>query len=276
MAELEYSWKRLQDVKLMDRSVSQVQEYLDELGGCKYKYFLNRVVRLWDRPAAWFPQGTAVHAAAEYWELSGRTASRAEVKDRYRDAYREDIFKYAEKTPNLNYWSPSYTYIGWKDITRRAFVGEKQLDNYLDYYEKYPDQQPWVTPQGDKAVELKFRILLDKVRAQGYIDQVMGSGVFVVRDLKTGKKPGGMLQLKLYAIALKKEFDLDVVLGDYFLLDKRKPTKSYDLTEMSEEQVVDLFGKTNEGIRMEDFEPSPDPEKCRMCPFNQACSYSEA
>lgn len=271
--ELEYSWGRMQRVKLADRSVSQIQEYLEDLGGCAYKFFLNRIVRAWDMPAAWLPQGTAVHTAAEFWERSGRTADRAAVLEAYKSAYREDLAKLMEVTPNLNYWFPSWKYLGWDDITRRATKGIGQVDNYLNYYDKNPDQKPWTTPTGELAIEHKFRVKLDNVWVLGYIDQVIDG---LVRDLKTGKKPGGTLQLKVYAVALKKEFDLDVTEGDYFLLDNKKPTKKYDLTQMSEDQVTDLFGRMNEGVRNEDFDASPDPDKCRMCPFKTACKYSEA
>lgn len=274
MTEIQYSWGRLQNVKLSDRSVSQLQEYMDELGGCPYKFFLNRVVKAWNRPAAWLPQGSAVHTAAEFWERSGRTATRDEVEEAYRQAYRAETAALMVDTPNLNYWSPSWRYVGWEDITRRAFKGFGQLHNYLDYYIKHPEEVLWTTPDGQKALELKFRITLDKVRVQGYIDQVVGNGTFVVRDLKTGKSPGGTLQLKVYAVALDKEFGLEVKEGDYFLLDKKKPTSKYDLTQMSDEQVIDLFGRMNEGVRNEYFEPSPEPDKCRMCPFRQICDFA--
>lgn len=274
--DLSYSWKRLQEVKLMHRSVSQVSEYLESLGGCNYKYFLKRVVRVWDKPAAWFPQGSGVHTGAEFWEKNGRKPSRETVQAVYREEYTREVYRYAEKTPNLNYWSPSHIYVGWDDITRRALVGVKQLDNYLDYYEKNPDQVPWTTQDGQKAIELKFEVALDGVKAMGFIDQVIvrPDGTTVVRDLKTGKKPGGMLQLKTYQIALVEQFDLLVDSGDYFLLDKKKPLAPYDLDAMSEDQVTDLFGLMDRGVREESFDPSPEPEKCRMCTFKTSCEYS--
>ena len=77
MIEFDHDWARMQTVKAMSRSVSQAQLYLDDLGGCAYRYYLSRVIRVWDRPAAWLPQGTAVHGAAEWWERGGRKASLA-------------------------------------------------------------------------------------------------------------------------------------------------------------------------------------------------------
>lgn len=260
--------------------MSQLKEYLDELGGCAYKYFLNRVVRAWDMPAAWLPQGLAVHEAAEFWERSKRTATREQVLAEYRRSYVMHYNRLAESTPNLNYWFPSWKYIGWDDVTRRAFKGEEQIGKYLNYYESVPFEVPWTTDSGELAIELRFDIELDKVKVVGYIDQVIEwfesqPRHLGLRDIKTGKNPGDTLQLKVYDIAMEKQFGVNIGEGDYFMVEKGKPTKKYDLTQMSELQVTDLFGRMDEGVRAEEFEPSPDPDKCRMCPVRAACQFAE-
>jgi putative RecB family exonuclease len=281
MKELEWSWGRLQTVKLQDRSVSQLQEYMNELGGCAYKYFLNRVVRAWDMPAAWLPQGLAVHEAAEAWERSGRTMSREKVLDIYREAYRNHTNRLAETTPNFNYWFPSGKWRGWHDITRRADIGLVQIERYLDYYEAHPEEKIWTTPQGEKAIELRFDMRLGNVKVIGYIDQIIHwvdttPAHLRLRDIKTGKKPGGTLQLKVYDLAIEEMCDIKIGEGDYWMGDKGKPTREvYDLTTMSRKQVVDLFERMDAGVRAEDFEPSPDPDKCRMCPVRAACVFAE-
>jgi putative RecB family exonuclease len=281
MVELEWSWGRLQEVKLQHRSISQAQEYLDELGGCAYRYFLNRVVRAWDMPAAWLPQGLAVHEAAEFWERSGRKASREEVFEVCRQAYRKHIDRLVEMTPNFNYWNTGWSLGGWDDIVRRAEFAVQQIGRYLDYYEKHPDEQIWITPNGDKAIELEFHMQLDGIKVMGYIDQIIAwyerQPVHLrLRDIKTGKKPGGTLQLKVYDLAIEEEFGLKIGEGDYWMGNSGKPTKeAYDLTAMSRDQVVDLFGRLDKGVRAEEFDPSPDPDKCRMCGVRSACIYAE-
>lgn len=280
MTELQWSWGRLQNVKLQDRSVSQLKEYLDELGGCGYRYFLNRVVRAWDKPAAWFPQGLAVHEAAEFWERSGRTATRMDVLEKYREYYRGHYFKMIQTTPNLEFWFPSWKYFGWSDITRRAFKGEEQISKYLDYYNKFPFEVPWTTPKDQLAIELRFDMTLDKVIVVGYIDQVIqwvdsDPLQLRLRDIKTGKNPGDTLQLKVYDLAMEKQFGQTIGQGDFFMAEKGKPTKPYDLTQMSELQVTELFGRMDEGVRNEVFDPSPDPDKCRMCSVRNACEFAE-
>lgn len=281
MTELEWSWGRLQEVKLQDRSVSQLQQYMDELGGCAYRYFLSRVVKAWDVPAAWLPQGLGVHEAAEYWERSDRKASRDEVLEVYRQSYRTHTARLVEDTPNFNHWNTGWSLPGWDDVVRRAKIGEEQTGRYLDYYEKHSDERIWTAPDGTKAIELEFHMQLDQVKVMGYIDQVIEFFNRVplhlrLRDIKTGKKPGGTLQLKVYDLAIEDCFDTEIGEGDYWMGGPGKPTKQpYDLTLMSRGQVVDLFGRLDQGIKQEDFEPSPDPDKCRMCGVRSACIYKE-
>lgn len=277
--EWEWSWGRMQEVKLQSRSVSQLTEYMDELNGCAYKYFLNRIVRAWDMPAAWLPQGLAVHEAAQMWEESGRTLPLHAVIKKAMESYRFHIRRFEAITPNYNYWMTGWTLGGWDDVTRRAKFVVEQITRYVGYYTKHPEEQIWTTPNGKKAIELEFHIKLDKVKVMGYIDQIIAwydrqPEHLRLRDIKTGKKPGGTLQLKVYDIAIEEQEGVSIGEGDYWMANAGKPTKEvYDLTTMSREQVVDLFGRMDRGVREEDFEPSPDPDKCRMCPVRSACRY---
>ena len=57
------------------RSVSQYTTYVQ----CGEAYRLERVAKAPQTPAAWFVQGTAVHAAVEAYELSYRALTAAEA-----------------------------------------------------------------------------------------------------------------------------------------------------------------------------------------------------
>src|SRR3954469_19163368 len=94
------------------RSYSQLGAY----DRCPYMYYLERVEKVWQRPAAWLPMGTAVHEAAERWELSGRTMSLEEAQQIFRDAYVRETNKYLDDTPNANHWFRSGPYKGPEDI----------------------------------------------------------------------------------------------------------------------------------------------------------------
>jgi putative RecB family exonuclease len=249
------------------RSVSQFEKY----ERCPYSYYLSYEKDVWRKPAAWLPQGTAVHEAAEWWELSDRRGSLAEAQEVYSKAYDREINELCQTTPNFDHWYGS----GWRypaelDIPRRHDIGLEMVARYLDYYGRHPEEKPWVTPNGDKAVELMFEVDLAGIIVRGMIDLALRDRV---RDNKTGKKPGSPFQLATYKVAVEKEYDLKVLVGDYWMGDKGKPTKPYDLTEWSIERVTDEYGKLDENIRAESFDPRPSEDNCRMCSVADSCPF---
>jgi len=280
MIEFDHDWARMQTVKAMSRSVSQAQLYLDDLGGCAYRYYLSRVIRVWDRPAAWLPQGTAVHGAAEWWERGGRKASLAAMLKVYQDLYRKGIEELLEKTPNPGVWSASGRYEGQADILRRADIGAKQVEAYFNYYvNQKPGEVIWLTPDGTPAIELEFKVQFGNVWVRGYIDQIIQEITdsviqIIVRDIKTGASPGGIFQLGTYRYAMMEKYDVDIASGDYWMGKNGRPTHYYNLAAMSKDQVVELYERTDEGIKAESFEPSPSPLKCGRCSVATSCKYA--
>lgn len=302
--------ERLAKVQGMPRSVSQVKEYLAELGGCAHRYYLGRVVRAWERPAAWSPQGTAVHAAAEAWERSGRTMSREAVRDVFRTVYAEEIEKLTEKTPNWGLWFDSFQGSGDRDVERRYGQGLEQVDAYLDYYEAVPEEVVWVTPDGEPAIELEFNIDLDGVLMRGFIDQVVwvrpplpdkprtASGavsksrdaqeewarriavweelafLLRVRDIKTGRNPGDPFQIGVYIVAIAEQLGIEVPAGDFWMARKGKATAPF--TPMTRDRIVELVHKADRGIKAGEFPPNPEEDRCTMCAFRTSCEFSAA
>jgi len=260
--------EQLKKVKEGPRSVSQVKDY----ERCPYLYLLARVVKAWERPAAWLPQGLGVHEAAEAHERSGRSLSVAQAQDVFRESYATHTNRLAEETPNLNYWFASGPYAGRIDIERRYELGLDQVARYVDYYETRPDEVIWVTPEGEPAIELGFNIDLDGVQMRGFIDQVISvDDALVVRDIKSGNKPGDAFQLGVYGVAVEQEHGAAVTSGDYWMGRTGKPTKPYEL--MGRSGIVEKVHAMDEGVKAERFEPDPEPSKCRFCPVAEACKY---
>lgn len=280
-----YDWERLVEVKNQPRSVSQAQQYLEDLGGCGYRYFLSRVVRAWDRPAAWLPQGLAVHEAAEWWEKTNRKGSLAEIEDVYRRAYNTHTQRLLAETPNPDFWFASGRYEGAEDIIRRATIGLEQTRAYYDYYvNQKPGELIWITPNGSPAIELEFNVKFGSVWVKGFIDQIIEQ-VFdesydlespkIMRDIKTGVKAGNIFQLSVYRHAILEEFGVDILSGDFWMARNGKPTKPLDLTAMTKEQVTDYFERLDAGVKAERFDPSPSAEKCSRCGVATACAFAE-
>ncbi|QPL15209.1 exonuclease [Rhodococcus phage PhailMary] len=255
------------------RSVSQVKTYLQ----CPYSWYLQRVERAWQRPAAWLPMGTAFHTAAEKFELSGRTMSLEEMHDVYREEYAKDVGELCEKTPNFEFWFASGRYRGEADVERRYGVGLEQCGKYQDWYQDHPNEKAWITPDGEPAVEIAFDVELGGVQVKGFIDLVVEdeeTQEIRVRDNKTGAMPGDDFQLGVYAAALEVQYGIDrPLVGDYWMGKTGKPTKDYDLTEWTTERVGEKFHDVNEKILAEEFPPTTDPKNCDRCPVALSCKF---
>jgi putative RecB family exonuclease len=150
---------------------------------------------VWQRPAAWLAQGSAVHEAAEAYERSGRTMTVEDAQEVFRESYASHIGEACEVTPNFQAWFASGPYHGELDIERRFQIGLDQVVKYIDWYNSHPTEVIWIAPDGTPGIELGFDINLDGVPIRGFIDAVISSqGVTVVRDnktasLKTTSKP---------------------------------------------------------------------------------------
>lgn len=274
-AELKYR-SRLEQVKTMTRSVSQFKNYRD----CGYRYKLEKIDRVWQRPAAWFPMGSAVHRAAEVYELTGRRLTLAEAQAVFEVSYADEVNEYLAVSPNMTEWFSSGQYGGEEDIPRRHDVGMDQVAKYLVYYGeggKAADVRVWRTPDGDPAIELGFEVELGGVVVRGFIDavMVMPDGTIVVVDNKTGANPGDEFQLKVYAEALRIAYGLTVTTGYYWMGKTGKLTKPYDLTTWSSEDVAAAFAAMDEAVKAERFEPNPGPN-CARCGVAESCPFRSA
>ncbi|WP_280485387.1 RecB family exonuclease [Nocardia cyriacigeorgica] len=254
-------------------SVSQYNTYAK----CPYSWFLDKRANAWKRPAAWLAQGTAVHTGGEAYEKSGRRLTLEEFQNVYAKSYKEEIDRYAEETPNLDWWFASGRYRGREDIERRYGLGLEMCERYISWYQKHPHEVPWTAPNGTLGVELPFDIYLDGVNVRGYIDLVIWDSKrkkLVVRDNKTGKVPGDDFQLGTYGVALEVDYDENVNEGDYWMGTSGKATMPYDLTDMTRDYITEEFHKLAENIRAERFDPDPEPDKCRFCSVAYACDFS--
>lgn len=260
------------------RSVSQINSY----ERCPYAYYLARIKRVWQRPAAWLAQGTAFHEAAEAKvkaDIAGPTLTTDAVKGLFTAAYQRSINEALEITPNPSYWFRSGPYDGATDIVRRHQLGLDQIDRFAAWQNSHPEEVIWIAPDGTPGVEIGFDIDLDGVLIRGFIDACLDSGDpnvgVIVRDYKTGNQPGDDFQLAVYALALAEEYGIDKPeVGEYWMARTGKPTFPYDLTVYSRQEIVDRFGQLDADIRAEKFDPRPDPKVCQFCDVATSCEYA--
>lgn len=259
------------------RSVSQIKTYED----CAYRYYLERVEKAWQRPALWFPMGTAVHAAIEAYEKSGRTIPLDEAEEVFAESYAAEVTRYAEVTPNMEYWSSSGPYKAgdeWtdrrgrhyvSDAERRFKLGKEQVGRYYAYVAATQDVI-WAAPDGTPGIELEFNAELDGVMMKGFIDLVK---VDVLEDTKTGNEPGDAFQLKIYQMALKEMYGAEWKYGHYWMGKTGKPSPSVDLSAISDDEVYERIHKADDGIKAGDFPANPG-DNCNRCSVNTSCPFS--
>lgn len=265
-------------------SVSAVNKY----STCPRQYELTRVLavkdRPWERPDAWRDHGTAVHMGIEAYEKSGRTLPLEEAQKVASDAYRARINRLLAETPNTDYWFSSGPYKGTgytgkngryfePDIERRAKLVPVMVERYYDWIKAHPEDVIWVSPDDSPGIEYGFYVDFDGISVKGFIDQVLATprdDMVFVRDVKTGAQPGDTFQLKVYAMALELAESVDVLAGDYWMGKKGEPTKAYDLSTVSRQEVIDTFHEVNEKIEAGQFEPTPG-EHCDRCPVRMSC-----
>lgn len=277
------------------RSVSQFNQYAK----CPKSYKLARIDNVWQRPAAWLPQGTAFHAVLEAVEKGlheGRDVTLEKALALFDREYAKDINALTAITPNFEWWSASGPYRGREDVERRWAIGREQIEKFFSWrFDK--GQTIWITPDHKPAVELNFDMILGedpscpvhvhglkdddcecghRVRVVGFIDVVVEvGGELLIRDYKTGNTPGDDFQLGVYALAIRKKYGVEVWSGDYYMAGKKgkpgKPTAPYDLSEWTEEAVTARFAELEENIQAGRFDPDPEPSKCAFCDVSYSC-----
>jgi putative RecB family exonuclease len=255
------------------RSVSQLKQY----ERCPHAYYLSRVEKVWEKPAAWLAQGSAVHEAAEAYEKSGRTMSLEAMQDVFRESYQKHINEACEVTPNFNYWFASGPYAGETDVERRFGLGLDQCEKYIRWYQNHPDEVVWVSPDGQPGIELGFDVDLDGVLVRGFIDTLIvhPEQGLIVRDLKTGNTPGDDFQLGVYSVGISESFGIDPPqVGDYFMGKSGKPTVPYRIGDWTKEKVTEAFKALEDNIAAGRFDPEPEPSKCRFCSVAFFCDYA--
>ncbi len=254
------------------RSVSQLKLY----ERCPHAYYLSRVEKVWQRPAAWLGQGSAVHEAAEAYERSGRTMTLEAMQDVFRDSYAKHINEACETTPNFEYWFKSGPYGGELDVARRYQIGLEQCERYIRWYENNPQEVIWIAPDGTPGIELGFDIDLDGVLVRGFIDAVIDNGGdVIVRDNKTGNHPGDDFQLGVYGVALAEQFGIEPpTAGDYWMGKSGKATHPFKISEWTRDRVAGVFAELEDNITAGRFDPTPSPDVCRFCDVSSSCDYA--
>lgn len=220
--------------------------------------------------------------------------------DRFTELFEGELLEMVEDHPDLSQWS-----IAGKarkkpeDVAWWRANGPAMVQRYIDWRAK-SGWRPWVTPDGDLAVELDISIgvdqpcdcpereyhkgshyadcavFLDPIPLKMYVDQVMvvpslGNQLCIV-DLKTGSRtPESDLQLGVYRLGIIKKYGIDVRLGAYWMARKGELSEVFNLTHLRPELLELWFTRFREATDAGIFLPHPT-FLCRACPMRDYCA----
>lgn len=250
------------------RSVSQLTKYRQ----CSELYRLSYVNKADNHtPAAWTFQGKAFHEAVDIWESSGRSPL-VDIASQYRLSYDRQVEEAKLAYPDTSKWLRSFKITTEEDIKNRRIKGEEQVLNYKTFAE---NNQFEIADIDDYtlALEVEFQVEIGTTLIKGAVDQVLlAPGGYEVRDLKTGNREQGLLQLGVYTVAMEKIFGWPVVQASYYYAKDNKvvTVSRTELDRYDEAFLGEMFSALEEGVKRKIFIPNPGSH-CTLCPVKKYC-----
>ena len=230
---------------------------IDTYRACPLRYKFARVFRIPQEPTLHQRFGIAVH----------------QVLERYHGA---DDEAPGDLTELLLLLDASWRRGGFGDSDEERQLRQKATAALTRYHERArsDDASPvWF--------ERKFSFKLGPHLVRGRVDRVdrLPSGEYELIDYKTGRprsadQLANDVQLSLYAIGAREAWGLEATHGAYYyLLDDQKVAVSGDPERG--EWIRSVAIEVAEGIKAQEFEPTPSPRACKLCDYQLVCPAAE-
>ena len=228
---------------------------IDTYRACPLRYKFARVFRIPQEPTLHQRFGIVVHQVLERYHAGGAeqpAGSLAELLGLLETAWRRGGFGDSEEERQL----------------RGKAAGA--LARYHERAQADPGQPIWF--------ERQFTFKLGPHLLRGRVDRVdrLPGGEYELIDYKTGRPKSAAqlaedVQLSLYAIGAREAWSLEASRGAYYyLLDDEKVAVDGD-----EDFIRDVALQVAEGIRAQEFEPTPSASACSLCDYRLVCPAAE-
>ena len=231
---------------------------IDTYRACPLRYKFARVFRIPQEPTLNQRFGIAVH----------------QVLERYHA--REEGDELGPLAELLALLDTSWRRAGFGDSDEERQLRQKATAALTRYHER-------ALQDAGRPVwfERQFSFKLGPHLVRGRVDRVdrLPTGEYELIDYKTGRpKSAGQLatdvQLSLYAIGARESWGLEATLGAYYyLLDDEKVAVSGDPERA--DWIRNVAIEVAEGIKAQEFEPTPSPSACKMCDYRLVCPAAE-
>ncbi len=231
---------------------------------CPLRYKFARVFRIPQEPTLHQRFGIAVHQVLE----------RYHAQDSEQSA--DGSTACGSLTGLLTLLEASWRRGGFGDSDEERQLHQKAVSALTRYHER---------AQADEAApvwfERQFSFKLGPHLVRGRVDRVdrLPSGGYELIDYKTGRPKSaeqlaGDVQLSLYAIAAREAWGLEANRGAYhYLLDDEKVVIAGD--DERAEWIRGVATNVADGIKAQEFEPTPSPRACKLCDYRLVCPAAE-
>jgi DNA helicase-2/ATP-dependent DNA helicase PcrA len=230
---------------------------IDTYRACPLRYKFARVFRIPQEPTLHQRFGIAVHQVLERYHAgdeaqSGPPAPLADLLGLLDTAWRRGGFGDSEEERQLRGKAAS------------------ALARYHERAQTDPGRPVWF--------ERQFTFKLGPHLLRGRVDRVdrLPGGEYELIDYKTGRPKSAAqlaedVQLSLYAIGAREAWSLEASRGAYYyLLDDEKVAVDGD-----EDFISSVAIEVAEGIKAQEFEPTPSPSACSLCDYRLVCPAAE-
>jgi DNA helicase-2/ATP-dependent DNA helicase PcrA len=243
---------------------------------CPLRYKFARVFRIPQEPTLHQRFGIAVHQVLERYHAQDRDPGGAGPPTLAPAAGEEPVAAGGSLTELLALLEASWRRGGFGDSDEERQLHQKAVSALTRYHERTRTEQAqpvWF--------ERPFSFRLGPHLVRGRVDRVdrLPSGEYELIDYKTGRprsaeQLAGDVQLSLYGIAAREAWGLEATRGAYhYLLDDEKVAISGD--GAGSERIRGVAVEVAEGIRAQEFEPTPSPRACRLCDYRLLCPAAE-
>ncbi|MFC9974319.1 RecB family exonuclease [Spirillospora sp. NPDC127200] len=249
-------------------SPSRLQSY----SKCGLAYRLEKILRVPQRAAAWFVQGSAVHEALEAYECSHRCLSVAEAVNIFHASWDKILAESRRQQPDESMWMVGGRKKLETDLTQRRAAGAQQVADYIGARPPGGGLAPTHFTPDTIAVEVGFDLDFDGVRVLGYIDVVHEAedGRLIPEDWKTGAHmPADPYQLATYRWAIHHVTGEAPDWGQFWMCRENKAHR-VDLRPYTWERVCGWYRDLAAGIEAGVFLGNPG-DHCFTCTVRPYC-----
>lgn len=243
---------------------------------CGKSYQLKRILGAPAKPAVWLVAGTAIHETIHRINLAH--VGEIDEVDPVTEFEKHFDIEVGKTVANTGLPASQWKTAGRatrdkpnkEDTTWWRTEGARQCKEYTSWL----SASGWTLMQHADKIMAEFETTTEfgGFPVKGFLDAVMVTpdGELRVVDYKTGNKPSAPVQLGLYAAALKRLLDMDILAGNYFMTRKGEMTDDYDLTRFTPSYFDNIFAQAKKAMDADIFIPNPG-NACFMCDVSDYC-----